>query len=138
MSITNEERAVLVQLQRDKAENLLKQAEFMCSNELWDMAANRFYYGMYHLAQALLISKGLSAHSHAGLLNLFHMHFVKAGTVSRELGGFFSRMEQMRERADYNCAYDVTESEIAQIRPYVQEFFRIIKGLLDDNKQTLM
>lgn len=130
--MTDEEKAVLIQLQRDKAENLLAQAEFMCANKLWDTAANRFYYSMYHLAQALLISNGLSAHSHAGLLNMFHMYFVKTGTVSRELGGFFSRMEQMRERADYNCAYDVTESEIAQIRPYVQEFFKAIKGLLDD------
>lgn len=136
MSITNEEKAVLVKLQQDKAEEFLKQAEFMCSNKMWDMAANRFYYAMYHITQALFISNGLNAHSHAGLLNMFHMHFVKTGLVSRELGGFFSRMEQMRERADYNCAYEITENEVQQIRPYVIMFFTAVKGLIGNNKQT--
>lgn len=132
MSVTNEEKAVLIQLQRDKAEDFLRQAEFMCANKFWDMAANRYYYAMYHLTQALFITNGLSAHSHAGLLNIFHLHFVKEGKVPRELGGFFSRMEQMRERADYNCAYNVSEEEVMQIVPYVHQFFDVVKGLMQE------
>lgn len=130
MSLTEEERSVLITLQREKADTFLKQAELLFSSKLWDVAANRFYYAMFHLTQALMISNGLSSHSHAGLLNLFHLHFVKTNKVPRELGGFLSRMEQMRERADYNCAYDITEHEVAEIRPYVHEFFAKVKELI--------
>ena len=46
----------------------------MLSMELWDLAANRFYYSCFHAAQALLIHYGLSAHTHAGTLGVFGVY----------------------------------------------------------------
>lgn len=41
------------------------------------------------------IHYGLSAHTHAGTLGVFGMNFVKTGKIDKELGAFFSRMEQL-------------------------------------------
>ena len=39
----------------------------------------------------------------------------RALIVAMELeGAFYSQMQSMRERADYNCYYDVTETEIVE------------------------
>ena len=86
MGLTNDERSSLVELRLDKANRFIKEAEQMLSMELWDLAANRFYYSCFHAAQALLVHYGLSAHTHAGTLGVFGMHFVKTGIISKELG----------------------------------------------------
>lgn len=77
MGLTNDERASLVMLRMDKAKRFLREAEQMLEMELWDLAANRFYYACFHATQALLICYGLSAHTHAGTLGVFGIHFVK-------------------------------------------------------------
>lgn len=107
MGLTNDERSSLVELRLEKAKRFIAEAEQMLSMGLWDLAANRFYYSCFHAAQALLIHYGLSAHTHAGTLGVFGMNFVKTGKIDKELGAFFSRMEQLRMKADYNCEYDV-------------------------------
>lgn len=40
-------------------------------------AVNRFYYAAFHAARALLVTKGLDAGKHSGVIALFQQHFVK-------------------------------------------------------------
>lgn len=77
MGLTNDERTSLIMLRMEKAKRFLAEAEQMLPLELWDMAANRFYYSCFHATQALLVCYGLSAHTHAGTLGVFGMHFIK-------------------------------------------------------------
>jgi uncharacterized protein (UPF0332 family) len=71
MGLTNDERSSLVELRLEKAKRFIAEAEQMLSMELWDLAANRFYYSCFHAAQALLIHYGLSAHRADALNILF-------------------------------------------------------------------
>lgn len=73
---------------------------------------------------------GLSCHTHAGLISLFHQNFVKTGKVSEDCGAILSRLEQMRERADYNCSYNTSEKEINDIKPFVSTFIQDVKSLI--------
>ncbi len=132
MGLTDDERTSLVTLRIDKAKRFLQEAEQMLPLELWDMAANRFYYSCFHAAQALLVCHGLSAHTHAGTLGVFGMHFVKTGIVSKETGAFFSRMEQLRMKADYNCEYNVTASEVESMAGAARDFIETIEGLISN------
>lgn len=36
----------------------------------WNLVANRLYYAVFHLATALLIDKGYSTKSHAGVMKM--------------------------------------------------------------------
>ena len=130
MGLTSDERASLVTLRIDKAKRFLAEAEQMLAMNLWDMAANRFYYACFHAAQALLVCYGYSAHTHAGTLGVFGMNFVKTGKISIELGAFFSRMEQLRMKADYNCEYDVSESDVISMSEPARDFITNIERLV--------
>lgn len=130
MGLTNDERNSLVELRLDKAKRFLREAEQMLNMELWDMAANRFYYACFHAAQALLVCYGLSAHTHAGTLGVFGMHFVKPGIIDKELGAFFSRMEQLRMKADYNCEYDVSKIDVVSMSEPAHAFITTIEELI--------
>ncbi len=102
----------------------------MCDLSHWDLAANRYYYSCYHLVQGLLISEGLSAHTHAGLLRVFSNAFVRTNRVPLEYGGFLSRLVQLREKADYNCSFVVTKEEIEALGPLVDDFVETISAII--------
>lgn len=130
MSLTDNERNALVQLRIDKASTFLKEANKMVELGLWDMAANRFYYACFHAAQAALVHSGFFAHTHAGTISVFGVNFIKTGKISIELGAFFSRMEQLRKKADYNCDYDVTQVDVESMIQPAHDFCNAIWQLI--------
>lgn len=134
MGMTDDERNSIVALRLDKARRFMEEAEKMLAMELWDLAANRFYYTCFHAAQALLVRYGLSAHTHAGTLGVFGMHFVKTGRISKEQGAFFSRMEQLRMKADYNCEYDVSRDDVEQMSAPTHAFVEAIEKIILEKK----
>ena len=130
MALNDEERKTMVGLEIEKAERFLKQASMMCDLEQWDMAANRYYYACFHAVQALFICNGLSTRRHKGMLTQFGLHYVKTGIVEDRLGAFLIRMEQLREKGDYNCLFDVTKDELLTFVEPAKELVDKIKQLI--------
>lgn len=130
MGLTDAERKYMVQLRMEKAKRFHEEARRMVELQLWDLAANRFYYSCFHAAQALLLANGISAHTHEGTLAMFGKHFVRTRVVDVSLGSFFSRMEQLRKKADYNCNYDVIQDEVASMIQPANNFILSISNLL--------
>jgi len=130
MKLSNEDRATMVRLEMEKAHVFLNQAELMFTQKQWDLAANRFYYSCFHAVQALFIYNGLASRRHSGMISQFGMHFVKTHVIDDRLGGFLTRMEQLRERADYNCIYSVTQTEVEVMIEPARELISKIEDLL--------
>ena len=112
MSLTDEERRTLIGLQLERADKFMAQAEDMCRLQHWDIAANRYYYACFHAVQGLFIANGLNTRTHDGMLTCFGLHFVKTGIIDTKLGSFLTRMEQLRQKGDYNCLYVVSQEEV--------------------------
>ena len=53
-------------------------------------------------------------------------NYVKTGKVDIRYGAFLARMMQLRQKADYNCFYDITEEEISEIRPLAEGLVKVI------------
>ena len=64
--LTSEERKALVAYRIEKAKAVLVEARDNARLGHWSLVGNRLYYAVYHMAQALLLDKGLSAKTHAG------------------------------------------------------------------------
>ncbi len=125
-----EERQILTNLQIAKAHRFLNQAEEMCAMEHWDMAANRFYYACFHAVQGLFIAKGISGHTHSGCITQFSLHFIKTGLIEKTHGSFLARMMQLRQKADYNCAYEITKEEVRDIVDQSHLFVKMIEDII--------
>lgn len=121
-----ENKEILISLQTEKAKRFLSQADEMVELQHWDLAANRYYYACFHAVQALFIARGINAHTHAGINTQFSLHFVKTGIVDISYGSFLARMFQLRQKADYNCAYEVSESDVQEINGLAHDFIKII------------
>ena len=124
---------ILVTLQMEKAHRFLSQADEMYAMRHWDMAANRYYYACYHAVQGLFIAKKLPAtKKHAGAVTQFSLHFVKSGLVKPVYGSFLARMMQLRQKADYNCAYDISEEDLSELVSLSRDFISKIEILLSE------
>lgn len=132
--MTPEERKLLVDMQVERARRFLKQADEMMEMGYSDMAVNRFYYACFHIVQALFIQREIVAHTHSGMLTQFSLHFVKTEMVSLEDGSFLARLFQLRQKADYNCAYDITKEEALSLKEPTHGFVEKIEKLIMGNQ----
>jgi len=130
MSLNEEDRKTLVGLQMGKANHFLEQAEMVRGLQQWDLAANRYYYACFHAVQALFIHNGLASKRHSGMLSQFGLHFIKTGIIEDKLGGFLTRMEQLREKGDYNCIFSVSDEELCTIVEPAHELVTVITKLI--------
>lgn len=137
MRLSESERLTLIGLQLEKAAKNLSQADDMIRLGYYDMAANRYYYACFHAIQALLINNGISCHTHAGTIAEFGKSFILTGTFDVSFGRFISRLEQLREKGDYNCAYEIEESEVRLMAEPAHELLELIKNYLNFNRISL-
>ena len=67
----------LIQGSLEKAKDKLRVAESLLKEGAYDDAVSRAYYSSFHATQAILLTEGLTASTHRGLVNLFGLHLVK-------------------------------------------------------------
>ena len=128
--MTPEERQILVKMQVERANRFVNQADEMMTMGYSDMAVNRYYYACFHIVQALFIQEEIVAHTHSGMLTQFSNHFVRTGIVQIEDGSFLARLFQLRQKADYNCAYDISDEEARSLKEPTHQFVEKIKSLI--------
>ena len=124
-----EEKLLLIDRQVEKAHYMMAQAEEMMSLGHTDLAVNRYYYACFHIVQALFLKNGISVRSHSGMISQFSQHFVKTGIVLMEDGSFLARLFQLRQKADYNCAYDISSEDAKSLQAPTRQFVDKITGL---------
>lgn len=115
MSLKEEERQIIVTMEMEKVDKTIGQIEALMREKFWDVLANRLYYSLFHAVSAMLIFDGREVGSHKGAAIRFHQYYVKTGIFTLEEGALYSQMETLREKADYNCFFDVTEADV-QVR----------------------
>ena len=137
MSLKEEDRRILVELELEKAERTFSQVGALQREQYWDTLANRLYYSLFHAVSALLINDQREVGSHKGAAIRFHQYYVKTGLFSEEEGSFYSQMETLREKSDYNCFFKVSETDVrARIEPTRALIEKIRKYINNRQKAT--
>ena len=114
MSLKEEERQVIVTLELEKADKIWSQLSVQVQAQLWDMAANRLYYALFHAVSAMLIHDHHEVGTHRGAVNKFSLYYVKQGIFTKADGRLYSRLQGLREDGDYNCSFDVEQDEVEE------------------------
>lgn len=126
MSLSKEEREIIVNLEIEKAGKTFQQIETLRDAGYWDTIANRLYYAAFHAVSALLIGNGHSVNTHRGVVALFGQHYIRTGIIPLEFGKLYSQLQTMREESDYNCSYNITQDDI---EPKIEPTFLLIKKI---------
>lgn len=129
--MTDEERDIAADLLIEKSERNFEQAQKNADMGYWDLVANRLYYSVFHAVNALMLLEGIHTGTHKGTSAMFGKHFVITGKFSREDGLLYSRLQTMRERADYQNTFSLPEDKGQQLILATQELLARIKGVCD-------
>ena len=79
MSLKEEDRKIIIELELERVDKTLHEMEIMLQNELWSLTANRLYYALFHAVSALLIKDQREVGTHRGAVNKFSFFYVKTG-----------------------------------------------------------
>ena len=134
MSLKEEERSTLVNLYLSKCDETLNDARLTRDQGRWNASANRLYYALFHAITALFVSDEIPVHSHNGMKIKFGKEYVLTGLATDEEGKLLSKMETMRERADYDATFTATEALINERFNQVEKMILHIKVLIDRNR----
>ena len=136
MSLKQEERDIMVALEMEKADSTFAEHEGLTKNGYWSNLANRQYYALFHAVSAMLIFDGREVGSHKGAAIRFHQYYVRTGIFTIDEGSFYSQMQTLREKADYNCYFKVSEAEVtARIEPTRSLIEKIKKYIAEKQAQ---
>ena len=114
----------------EKAERFLSTAENALNTGDYDSCVSRCYYAMFFMAEAVLLTKSLTASSHKGVISLFGEHFVKTTILERNLGKALNDAYDKRLVGDYGVGFTVTEQQAKDLLKTAQDFVQKLKSYL--------
>jgi len=113
-----------------KAEERLWATEELFESGHYAFAISSAYYVMFYCARALLLSKGITPKSHAGVHAQLGKEFVKTGKMPARLYTGYSKALNMRHTADYDAFIEYSERDAKEILKYAEEFLTFTKSYL--------
>ncbi len=115
------------------AKATIKEAELLIDNKMWNAAVNRIYYACFYAVNALLIRKQIQARKHSGVIQMFNLHFIHTGLLSKEYGKFYTTHFDMRQSGDYMDHVDFKEEDVAPLSDQAKDFINRIGQYLSNN-----
>ena len=113
-----------------RAEQNLKEAKILFEENSFRGAVSRAYYAFFEAAHAALITKGITAKTHSGVIIQFSLNFIKTKKIPSKFIKLFKEAEKAREEADYQFLKDFTEEEARRIINTAEDFLNEIKKKL--------
>jgi uncharacterized protein (UPF0332 family)/predicted nucleotidyltransferase len=93
-------------------------------------AMSLVYYAFLDAADAALAAHTIRTKSHAGIISLFGLHFIKPGLVEAKYSRWFKQAHKFRLDADYERRRDFTAEQANEAIDQATEFVGVIENLL--------
>ncbi|HXF93546.1 MAG TPA: HEPN domain-containing protein [Nitrospiraceae bacterium] len=117
-----------------RAHEAFAEGDYLLTKDSLTGAVNRFYYGGFYTARALLATKEVDSSRHSGVISLFQKHFVTTGQVSPAHAKALPRSLEKRQNTDYadfaTIAPEEARSVREDIRAFVDECAELLERLL--------
>ena len=105
-----------------KAKSELEQAELLKKEGHYDGAVNRYYYSMFHLAQALLLEFGERPTSHSGLIQRFSLLAIYQEVFPKKFAQALADIFRERENSDHTSLNLIEEDHMLEIQKKARKF----------------
>lgn len=121
----------LTQYRIQRAKETLLEAETLISNGFFNAAVNRLYYACYYAVNALLVMHLITAQTHAGVKQMFGLHFIVTNKLSPKLGRFYNQLFNDRISGDYDDFIVYDKALIDELFPQAEDFISQISQLIN-------
>jgi len=122
-----------IQYRIGRSRETLEDVEILASEDRWHACVNRLYYACFYAVSALLLKHGLSSSKHTGVRGLFNRHFVKPGTISKDLARIYNDLFERRQESDY---LDFMEYGAHQVLPWLNQAKLFVDAVIKEIEST--
>ena len=105
-----------------KAHRSVESAKLVAERGDCDFAASRAYYAMFYVAEALLLSKGLSFSSHSAVHGAVGEHFAKTRLIDPRFHRHLLDAYDIRTKSDYEITAKISQDQAAEQIARAEEF----------------
>jgi uncharacterized protein (UPF0332 family) len=117
-----------------RAQESLRAARIMLTENLPNIAASRAYYAMFYTAELLLQKKGLTFTSHSAVIAAFGKEFARSGELDPKFHRYMIASQNARQIGDYGGEKNISPEEASQIIGWVEEFIKVADIYLHDRE----
>jgi uncharacterized protein (UPF0332 family) len=118
------------------AQDSLRAARLLSSDQLYGFAISRAYYAMFYVAEALLLAKGLSFSKHSAVIAALGQHFVKTNLLPAHFHRYLIEAEKERLAGDYDPDAQFDEANTRQQIEHAEAFIAAAQDWLKANPKT--
>ena len=120
-----------IQYLLDLAEESHKVAKMLRDNGHVRFSAAQSYYTIFYLAQAMLLSKGLTYSSHSAVVAAYGKEFARTKILDPKFHRYIIDAQVVREVGHYGKKDEVvTEEQENESLQWAEEFMQAVKGYL--------
>lgn len=97
-----------------KASDLLRDAEETLKLGMYETAANRSYYSVFHCVRGLLALDGVDFKKHSGVISYFQSNYIKSGLLPVDLSDTLKSAFSLRTESDYKDFFVISNEDVAR------------------------
>ena len=131
--MNSQDKKDIIKYRITKSRNTFKEINILVSNQLWNTSINRLYYACFYAIIALLKAYDIEAITHAGVRQMFGLHFIKSGLIDQDLGRFYTRLFDLRQTGDYDDFLDFDEQKVLALLGPADKLISKIESLLEQS-----
>ncbi|MEW5941768.1 MAG: HEPN domain-containing protein [Chloroflexota bacterium] len=106
-------------------------AKVMIDNSIIRFSAAQSYYTIFYLAQALLLTKGLTFSKHSAVVAAYGREFARTGLLDPKFHRYIIDAQERRQIGHYGEEHEeVTEKQALESFQWAGEFMEAVKAYL--------
>lgn len=127
----SKEQVDLCKYRLSKAYEYLQDSKSTLSMQMFDTAANRSYYAIFHTVRALLALEEKDFKKHSGVISCFQMDYIKTGIFDKEMSDIIKSAFTLRQESDYEDFYVISYDEVRKQVWEAELFYNRIKEYIE-------
>lgn len=135
MSFDNKSEVIAYWL--EKSNEAIEGAKCDLNDRRYSFAVSRAYYACFYALSAVLLKEDEKFTKHSGVRGALHRSLVKTGRISKDIGRFYDRLFESRQRADYQELVTFEQEQVEMMFSDAVSFVGKMRDLLaePDNNQ---
>lgn len=126
----SDEQIALCRYRLNKAEDFLADAEKTLALDMYDTAANRSYYAIFHSVRALYALDGKDFKKHSGVIAFFQKDYIKNGIFDKRMSDIIKSAFSLRTDSDYEDFFMISHDEVKRQVEEAAEFYKTVSDYL--------
>lgn len=114
----------------EEGKECLRATRVLIENNLYSHAISKAYFAMFHLAEAVLLSRKIERRKHLKLIGAFHNQFKKSGEMGRSFHDLLDKAYEDRQKADYKFfkfSKEEAENRFTEAQAFVERMEKWLK-----------